>query len=90
MLLVDGDPLGGGIDLVLGGESDRGLRWSDLLGAAGRVPAAALAEALPRAGGLSYLSWDRASARAVPANRTRRANHTRTATVTKAHQRCRK
>ena len=29
-LLVDADPLGGGIDLVLGGEECAGLRWPDL------------------------------------------------------------
>ena len=66
-LLVDGDPLGGGIDLVFGGESDRGLRWGDLDSTRGRVPAGALAEALPRMAGLSVLSWDRGAASAVPA-----------------------
>ena len=35
VLLVDGDPLGGGIDLVFGGEGDRGLRWPDLEAARG-------------------------------------------------------
>lgn len=68
VLLVDGDPLGGGIDLVFGGESDRGVRWPDLGGTRGRVPAAALAEALPRMAGLSVLSWDRGAACAVPAD----------------------
>ena len=66
-LLVDGDPLGGGIDLVFGGESSRGLRWPDLGSTRGRVPAAALSEALPRMEGLSVLSWDRGSDAAVPA-----------------------
>ena len=66
-LLVDGDPLGGGVDLVFGGEGDQGLRWRDFGGAQGRLPAAALAEALPRMDGLSVLSWDRGSAFAVPA-----------------------
>ncbi len=66
VLLVDGDPLGGGIDLVFGGESDRGLRWPDLGATRGRVPAAALSQALPRMAGLSVLSWDRGSATAVP------------------------
>ena len=65
-LLVDGDPLGGGIDLVFGGEADRGLRWRDLEGTSGRVPARALADALPRMAGLSVLSWDRGAAAAVP------------------------
>jgi len=65
-LLVDGDPLGGGIDLVLGGESDPGLRWPDLVSTRGRVPAAALTGALPQMEGVSVLSWDRARADAVP------------------------
>lgn len=65
-LLVDGDPLGGGIDLVFGGELDAGVRWRDLTGTRGRVPAAVLAEALPRMGGLSVLSWDRGDPQAVP------------------------
>lgn len=66
VLLVDGDPLGGGVDLVFGGESDPGLRWPDLDDTRGRVPAAALAEALPQMAGLSVLSWDRGAATAVP------------------------
>lgn len=65
-LLVDGDPLGGGIDLVFGGEEDSGVRWGDLVGTRGRVPAAVLADALPRMNGLSVLSWDRGNAQAVP------------------------
>jgi secretion/DNA translocation related CpaE-like protein len=65
-LLVDGDPLGGGIDLVFGGEQDHGLRWPGLLSTRGRVPAAALSGALPRMQGLSVLSWDRGSPGAVP------------------------
>ncbi|MCW2715987.1 MAG: hypothetical protein JWN88_3034 [Frankiales bacterium] len=58
-LLIDGDPLGGGIDLVFGGEHDAGLRWPELRATSGRVPAAALTGALPRMSGLSVLSWDR-------------------------------
>lgn len=65
-LLVDGDPLGGGIDLVFGGELDAGLRWPDLVSTRGRVPAAALSGALPQMSGLSVLSWDRGRTGAVP------------------------
>lgn len=65
-LLVDGDPLGGGIDLVFGGENVTGVRWPDLGRTRGRVPAAALAEALPRLSELSVLSWDRGEATALP------------------------
>lgn len=65
-LLVDGDPLGGGIDLVLGGESAVGLRWPALVGSRGRVPGAALTAALPRIEDLTVLSWDRGDALIVP------------------------
>jgi secretion/DNA translocation related CpaE-like protein len=47
VLLVDCDPLGGGLDLLLGVEQADGLRWPDLAVAGGRVPAAALHGALP-------------------------------------------
>lgn len=68
-LLVDGDPLGGGIDLVLGGEDTAGLRWPDLASAGGRVSGVALRDALPRVGRsneLTVLSWDRGDALTVP------------------------
>lgn len=58
-MLVDGDPLGGGIDLLLGGEDSGGLRWPDLAGTRGRVNGAALRDALPRVDQLTVLSWDR-------------------------------
>ncbi len=66
-LLVDGDPLGGGIDLVFGGELQAGLRWPELGATRGRVPAAALAHALPRLHDLAVLSWGREATPAVPA-----------------------
>ncbi|WP_232660843.1 septum site-determining protein Ssd [Pseudonocardia sp. TRM90224] len=46
-LLVDCDPLGGGLDLVLGAEDLGGLRWPDIDVRGGRVPATALHAALP-------------------------------------------
>ena len=45
-LLVDVDPWGGGIDLVLGSEAQSGLRWPDLALQGGRLNYAALREAL--------------------------------------------
>jgi secretion/DNA translocation related CpaE-like protein len=58
-VLVDADPLGGGIDLLVGAEDAEGLRWSDLAHASGRLPAWTLYEALPHADGLRLLAWDR-------------------------------
>ncbi|MDN5918231.1 MAG: septum formation initiator, partial [Pseudonocardia sp.] len=49
-LLVDCDPLGGGLDLLIGAEQSGGLRWPELRVADGRVQSAALHSALPHAG----------------------------------------
>jgi secretion/DNA translocation related CpaE-like protein len=65
-LLVDGDPLGGGIDLVLGGERVAGLRWPELGATRGRVPASALSDALPTMAQLAVLSWDRGDPAELP------------------------
>ncbi|MDY6996763.1 MAG: septum site-determining protein Ssd [Actinomycetota bacterium] len=46
-LLVDGDPWGGGLDLLLGGEGQPGLRWPDVAVAGGRLNYPALRDALP-------------------------------------------
>ncbi|RJL20411.1 septum site-determining protein Ssd [Bailinhaonella thermotolerans] len=58
-LLVDADPLGGGIDVLLGEEAAPGSRWPDFAEREGRVSCAALREALPARGSLAVLSWDR-------------------------------
>ncbi len=62
-LLVDCDPLGGGLDLELGAESEEGKRWPDLSLSGGRVPVAELHSALPGrtmgAGRLTLLSCAR-------------------------------
>jgi secretion/DNA translocation related CpaE-like protein len=47
VVLADCDPWGAGLDLMLGLETDPGLRWPDLAAPAGRVPAAALHDSLP-------------------------------------------
>jgi secretion/DNA translocation related CpaE-like protein len=58
-LLVDADPWGGGIDLVLGSERETGLRWPDLAMEGGRLSYPALREALPQRRGVSVLSGSR-------------------------------
>lgn len=66
-LLIDADPLGGGLDLVLGWERVSGLRWPGLAGAGGRVDPPALLGALPHRGDLVLLSFDRDEMSGVPA-----------------------
>ncbi len=58
-LLIDADPWGGGIDLVLGSESETGLRWPDLAMQGGRLSYTALRDALPQRRGVSVLSGSR-------------------------------
>jgi secretion/DNA translocation related CpaE-like protein len=65
-VLVDADPLGGGLDLLLGGEAAEGLRWPDLAGARGRVNAVELEHSLPRLHALAALSWDRGAHLTLP------------------------
>lgn len=56
-LLMDLDPYGGGLDLVLGVESEPGWRWPQLAEVSGGV--SDLAERLPRCEGLPVLSGSR-------------------------------
>ncbi|NDL57762.1 septum site-determining protein [Phytoactinopolyspora sp. XMNu-373] len=65
-MLVDLDPLGGGLDLVLGAEHSTGLRWPDLADSRGRLSARALQTELPGRHGLAVLSWDRGDLLTVP------------------------
>lgn len=57
VLLVDGDPWGGGLELALAAEETPGLRWPDLADAIGTIDPRQLADSLPRAGGFPFLSW---------------------------------
>jgi secretion/DNA translocation related CpaE-like protein len=65
-MLIDGDPLGGGLDILLGAERVGGLRWPDLADSRGRVNSGALEESLPRLDALSVLSWDRGDSVLIP------------------------
>ncbi|MFF1693259.1 septum site-determining protein Ssd [Streptomyces sp. NPDC058257] len=61
-MLVDADPLGGGLDVLLGGEAADGLRWPAFAQSRGRVGGGALEESLPELHSLRVLSWDRGDA----------------------------
>jgi secretion/DNA translocation related CpaE-like protein len=64
--LVDADPWGAGLDLLLGAERAEGLRWPELTGLRGRVAGDALLAALPEVGGVHVLAASRASPAPVP------------------------
>lgn len=70
-MLVDVDPIGGGIDMLLGREDATGLRWPDLASAAGRLSAESLRTALPRLGPLSVLSCGRGESLQLPVDAVR-------------------
>jgi secretion/DNA translocation related CpaE-like protein len=67
-VLVDADPWGGGIDLLLGAEGIEGLRWPQLTGLRGRVGGDALLAALPEIGDVHVLAASRAEAGEIPAD----------------------
>ncbi|HEU0285739.1 MAG TPA: septum site-determining protein Ssd [Nocardioidaceae bacterium] len=58
-LLIDADPLGGGLDIRFGLDEPDGMRWPDLAAARGRLAAPALRAALPRVRDVSLLTWSR-------------------------------
>ena len=58
-LLVDLDPCGGGVDLLLGAENTPGLRWPELAAASGRLSWSAVREVLPQQRNVSMLSCAR-------------------------------
>jgi secretion/DNA translocation related CpaE-like protein len=70
-LLVDADPLGGGLDVLLGGETADGLRWPAFAASRGRVGGGALEESLPKLHSLRVLSWDRGDCVAIPSQAVR-------------------
>lgn len=57
-VLVDLDPLGGGIDVLLGMESVSGARWSGVRVGGGRLDAQTLLDGLPRWGPVGVLAAD--------------------------------
>lgn len=56
-MVIDTDPLGAGIDRVLGLDVVEGVRWDALCRTTGRLSARALRDSLPRRGGLGALTW---------------------------------
>lgn len=56
-LLVDADPLGPGLDRLVGMERERGVRWEALDATAGRLGARSLRQGVPRRDHLGVLTW---------------------------------
>jgi secretion/DNA translocation related CpaE-like protein len=56
-LLLDLDPLGPGVDRVLGCDQPDGVRWEVLIASSGRLGSRSLRAALPHYGGLAVLTW---------------------------------
>jgi len=56
-VVVDADPLGPGVDRVLGLEERPGAHWGELAGTTGRLSARSLREGLPRYADLAVLTW---------------------------------
>lgn len=56
-IVIDADPVGPGIDRVLGYERLDGIRWDDIQQTTGRLAARSLREAVPQRRGLGALTW---------------------------------
>lgn len=72
-LLVDTDPLGPGLDRMLGMEGTDGARWESLQRTSGRLSSRSLREAVPRRDGLGVLTWSSAVPGSVQAFAAREA-----------------
>lgn len=60
-LLVDVDPMGGGVDRIVGLEQREGIGWEALLESSGRFSSRSLRDSLPRREALAILTWTTAS-----------------------------
>lgn len=56
-LLMDLDPVGGGLERIVGLDDVDGVRWDSLLGSTGRFGSRSLRSALPQQAGLSVLGF---------------------------------
>jgi secretion/DNA translocation related CpaE-like protein len=57
VLVLDTDPLGAGLDRLMGMDETPGVRWDDLAASAGRLGSRSLREAVPRREGVGVLTW---------------------------------
>lgn len=66
-LVVDADPLGPGLDRILGLERREGVRWPEIGRTSGRLSARALRDAVPRRADLGVLTWSAGAAEPLQA-----------------------
>jgi secretion/DNA translocation related CpaE-like protein len=64
-VLIDADPLGGGIDLAIASEGVAGATWADFADRSGRLPAATLTGSLPQRHGVHVLTHPRSHSKGV-------------------------
>jgi secretion/DNA translocation related CpaE-like protein len=57
-VLMDLDPLGPGVDRVVGLDGGEGVRWDTLVSSRGRLGSRSLRAALPAKDGLAVVTWD--------------------------------
>lgn len=70
-LVVDTDPVGPGLDRLLGLDEEPGVRWDDLATSTGRLGSRSLREAVPRRDGVGVLTWSAGPATAPPLSTVR-------------------
>jgi secretion/DNA translocation related CpaE-like protein len=66
-VLVDLDPMGPGVDRVVGMDAAPGVRWDALVTSPGRLGSRSLRSALPEKDGLAVLTWELGSPAALDA-----------------------
>jgi secretion/DNA translocation related CpaE-like protein len=70
-LVIDTDPVGPGLDRLLGLDETAGVRWDDLATSAGRLGSRSLREAVPRRDGVGVLTWAPGAATSPPVSTLR-------------------
>lgn len=70
-LVIDTDPVGPGLDRLLGLDETAGVRWDDLASSAGRLGSRSLREAVPRRDGVGVLTWAAGAATVPPVSTLR-------------------
>ena len=68
--LLDLDPMGCGLGVILGADESRGLTWDQISAGVGRIPALSLQATVAVVEGIGLLSWDDSAQTTLPAGVT--------------------